>query len=53
MDYSNAIKFYKKIKDKYNENSEYDEFFEYIEKNWLSLLGKDKSVYKFSMWSYF
>ena len=53
MDYSHAIKFYKKIREKYNDNSEYDEFFEYIEKNWLSLRGKDKSVYKFSLWSYF
>ena len=53
MDYSNAIKFYNKIRDTYKENSEYDEFFDYFEKNWLSLRGKDKSVYKFSLWSYF
>ena len=26
MEYSNAIKFYKKIRDRFNENSEYDDF---------------------------
>ena len=50
--YSKAILFSKKIKKKYNDNFKYDEFFEYFKKG-LSLLGKNKSKYKFSIWSCF
>ena len=37
MNYETACKFYKKIKNIYNDRNEYEEFFKYFEKNWLSL----------------
>ena len=53
MNYATACKFYKKIKNIYNDRNEYDEFFKYFEKNWLSLTGPDKSLYKYELRSYY
>ena len=50
--YSKAIQFFQKFKEKYFDNSEYDDFLNILKKG-LSLLGKNKSKYKFSIWSCF
>ena len=41
MDYKNACKCYQKLKSYYNDKIEYDDFFSYYEKTWLSLISED------------
>lgn len=50
MNYKDAVRYYKKIKEEFsNDNEKFEEFYEYFEDTWFSMMDPDSSKYKFKI----